>query len=62
MIDSFAGHALLLGILMVALELTLPTSVRNSTLTAVAVIGLVRIVVADWRTANRWLRERAANS
>src|SRR5688572_2710664 len=57
----FARHALLLGLLMVALEFTLPPSIRISTLRAVALIGLVAIVVADWRTANRWARERAAS-
>jgi hypothetical protein len=45
---------------MIALELILPLSMRNVTLTAVAIGGLVTIVVHDWRTANRWDRERAA--
>src|SRR5688500_9084866 len=57
----FARHALLLGLLMIALELTLPLSIRNSTLGAVALVGLATIIVADWRTANRWDRERAAS-
>ena len=54
-----ARHAFLLGLLMIALELILPLSMRNVTLTAVAIGGLVTIVVKDWRTANRWDRERA---
>jgi hypothetical protein len=56
----FARHVFLLGLAMIALELFLPLSMRNFTLAAVAAIGLIVIVVNDWRTANRWARERAA--
>jgi len=56
----FARHTLALGLLMTVLELTLPPSTRNVTLRAVALIGLATIIVADWRAANRWDRERAA--
>lgn len=58
----FGRHALLLGLLMIALELALPLSIRNSALRAVAFIGLATVIVADWRTANRLDREHAANS
>ena len=56
----FARHVFPLGLAMIALELFLPLSMRNFTLAAVAAIGLIVIVVNDWRTANRWARERAA--
>ena len=56
----FARHTLALGLLMIALELTLPRSMRNVTLGAVALVGLATIIVAVWRAANRWDRERAA--
>ena len=55
----FARHAFALGLLMIALELLLPVSIRNVALAAVAFIGLAAIIIADWRTANRWARERA---
>ena len=58
----FARHALLVGLLMIALELTLPLSIRNYTLSAVALIGLATIIVADWRTANRWDRAQSART
>jgi uncharacterized membrane protein len=54
-----ARHMILLGLLMVVLEFVLPLSVRNQTLRAVAVVGLVSITVMDWRTASRWERERS---
>ena len=46
-------------VLMVVLEFVLPLSVRNQTLRAIAVVGLVSITITDWRTANRWERERS---
>ena len=55
----FARHTFLLGLLMIVLELILPLSMRNVTLTAAAIGGLVAIVVKSWRTANRRDRERA---
>ena len=58
----FARHVFLLGLLMIALELILPLSLRNSTLTVVAIVGLAVTVVNDWRTANRLDRERGAGS
>jgi uncharacterized membrane protein len=51
-------HLLLLGLLMVTLEFLLPRSMRSLVLATVGWIGFVGITVADWRTANRWLRER----
>lgn len=52
-----ARHYLLLGLVMVGLEFVLPLSMRNTTLQVVALVGLVAITAADWRTANRWDRE-----
>jgi hypothetical protein len=51
-------HMFLLGVLMVLLELALPVTMRNQFLATVAIVGVAAIVVADWRTANRWRRER----
>ena len=51
-------HLLLLGLLMVALEFLLPRSLRVPVLAAIGWIGFVGIAAADWRTANRWRRER----
>jgi len=42
----------------VRLEFVLPRSIRIGTLGAIASIGFATIIVADWRTANRWQRER----
>jgi hypothetical protein len=56
----FARHTLALGLLMIALELTLPLSMRNVALGTVALFGLPTIIALDWRAANRWDRERAA--
>jgi hypothetical protein len=53
-----ARHLFLLGLFLVVLEFVLPLSVRNETLRVVASIGLAGIVIVDWRTANRWERER----
>jgi hypothetical protein len=53
-----ARHMIRLGLLMVALEFVLPLSVRNQTLQAIAVVGMASITIVDWRTANRWERER----
>ena len=48
----------LLGALMVALEFVLPLAVRNRTLVAIAVVGLVIITFINWRLANSLARER----
>jgi uncharacterized membrane protein len=52
-------HLLLLGLLMVTLEFLLPRSIRTPVLTAIGWIGFIGIVAVDWRTANRWVRERS---
>jgi uncharacterized membrane protein len=57
-----ARHMITLGVLMVALEFLLPLSTRIPVLRAVGLIGIVAIIVADWRTANRWARERGVTS
>ena len=51
-------HFFLLGLLLVILEFVLPLSMRNAVLRTIAVVGVAAITVADWRTANRWERER----
>jgi hypothetical protein len=53
-----AVHFFRLGLFLVILEFALPLSMRIPVLRAIASIGLVTIMVADWRTANRWERER----
>jgi uncharacterized membrane protein len=53
-----ARHMLLLGALLVGLEFVLPPSTRTPILRVIASIGFFGIVIADWRTANRWARER----
>ncbi len=57
-----ARHMLLLGVLMVIGEFVLSRSERGPVLWLLAVGGLAVITVADWRTANRWARERAQGS
>ena len=57
--NALAGrHMLMLGGFMVALEFVLPVSVRVPTLATIESVGMLVCVVADWRTANRWRRER----
>jgi hypothetical protein len=51
-------HMFLLGVMMVFLELALPPTMRNQVLATVGIVGVTAFVVADWRTANRWRRER----
>jgi uncharacterized membrane protein len=51
-------HLLLLGLLMVTLEFLLPRSMLMPVLATIGWIGFVGIVAADWRTANRWRRQR----
>lgn len=51
-------HLFLLGLLMVGLEFVLPPSIRTQTLRIIGIVGFVGIMIADWRTAKRWARER----
>jgi uncharacterized membrane protein len=53
-----ARHLLLLGLLLVLLEFVLPRSIRIGTLRVIASVGFAAITIADWRTANRWERQR----
>jgi SdpI/YhfL family protein len=53
-----ARHLFVLGVLLVALEFVVPVSMRIPTLSIIASVGLAAIIIADWRTANRWERER----
>jgi hypothetical protein len=55
---SSARHLFVLGLVLVLLEFALPLSLRNQTLRVIASVGFAAIVIADWRTANRWERER----
>jgi uncharacterized membrane protein len=50
-------HLLTLGVLMVTLEFVLPQSMRRLVLATTGWVGLVSVVVADWRTVNRWARD-----
>jgi hypothetical protein len=51
-------HMFALGLMMVLLEFILPAANRAVVLSTIAFVGLAVIIAADWRTANRWLRER----
>jgi len=51
-------HMLLLGVVMVLLEFLLPRSMLKPTLATIGSVGLIAITAIDWRTANRWRRER----
>jgi uncharacterized membrane protein YwaF len=53
-----ARHLLLLGLLLVLLEFVLPRPIRNETLRVIASVGFAAIMIVDWRTANRWERQR----
>jgi hypothetical protein len=53
-----ARHLFGLGLFLVFLEFVLPLSARITTLRLVASLGFAAIIVVDWRTANRWERER----
>jgi uncharacterized membrane protein len=55
-----ARHMLVLGLLLVGLEFVLPLSVRIPLLRVIATVGFFGIIIADWRTANRWARERSS--
>ena len=60
-INALSGrHFFLLGLLLIALELSLPPAAQRPTLRAIALMGLAVIVVVDWRAANRLERERDA--
>jgi hypothetical protein len=54
----FGRHMFVLGLFMVALEFMLPIAIRNQVLATVATLGVPILLVANWRTANRWRRER----
>ena len=54
----FGRHMFVLGLGMVLLEFVLPIRARVPVLWTIGTVGAVGIVVADWRTANRWRRER----
>lgn len=54
----WARHLLVLGLWLVFLEFALPQSIRIETLRVIATVGFIAITIADWRTANRWERQR----
>ena len=53
------------GLVLVGLEFLLPLTpfavIRREILWTVSTAGFLIIMVSDWRTANRWLRERRTN-
>ena len=51
-------HLFVLGLVMVGLEFVLPRHLLTRVLTPVGWIGFMGIMIVDWRTANRWRRER----
>ena len=56
-------HLFLFGVALIVLDYLLPLGpwsrpVRRDIFWWVSVIGLLTIVAVDWRTANRWSRER----
>jgi|SRR6478736_298740 len=53
-------HFFALGLLLVMLGFVLPVSLRFQTVRMVALVGCVCIIAVDWRTANRWERQRNA--
>jgi uncharacterized membrane protein len=53
-----ARHLFVLGVVLIFFEFVLRVSMRIETLRAIAWVGFVTIIVANWRTANRWERER----
>ena len=60
-------HLFLLGLLLVVLDFTLPLTAwsaksRTEIVQTVVLVGLGTILIADWRTANRWLRERQSTN
>ncbi len=55
-----ARHLFSLGLFLVILEFVLPRSIRIEALRAIASIGFASIIFFDWRTANRWERQRRA--
>jgi hypothetical protein len=57
-----ARHFFALGAFMVLLEFALPVAIRTQTLRVVAIGGMLVITIVDWRTANRWERERRSRS
>ena len=51
-------HMLVLGLLMGLLDFVLPRSTLVPVLSTIGWVGIVGITALDWRTANRWRRER----
>lgn len=62
--NALAGrHMFLLGVALVVLDYVLPfgpwaRSMRHDIFWGISIVGLLAVVAIDWRTANRWLRER----
>jgi hypothetical protein len=54
-------HALLLGVLMVAVEFVLPVALRTPVLWTIAGVGFTAITIHSWRIANRLDRERLSS-
>jgi hypothetical protein len=61
-VNALSGrHTFALGLVMVLLEFVLPAANRAFVLSTTAIVGLAVIIVADWKTASRWRREREGN-
>ena len=45
---------------LVSLEFVLPVSMRTPILRVIATVGFFGIIIGNWRTANRWARERSS--
>jgi hypothetical protein len=60
-VNTSAGrHGIALGLLMLALDLTLPAAVHRVTLHLVGWTGLILIITINWRAARRLDREGQA--
>jgi hypothetical protein len=56
-------HFFIVGVLMVAIDFAFeltdwPPPTRRAILATISMSGLILIIPLDWRTANRWARER----
>jgi uncharacterized membrane protein len=51
-------HLFVLGVVMVVLDFLLSRPMRAPVLGAIGAVGSFGIITVDWRTANRWRRER----
>lgn len=58
-VNASSGRQLcVLGLVMVAIGIVLPLSIRPAVRAGVAILGLVVITIVSWRRANRMDRQR----